>query len=71
MRTTFYNPISLSGLKIKKGNEYLLVALQICGAAGSRTLVQTYPLQAFYMFIQLLVFVKQPEPDQPTVTLDE
>jgi len=41
------------------------------GAAGSRTLVQTHPSQAFYMFIQLLVFEMQQEPDQPTAFLEE
>jgi hypothetical protein len=41
------------------------------GAAGSRTLVQTYPLKAFYMFITALIVGKKKEQHKPITSVDE
>ena len=41
------------------------------GAGEIRTLVQTYPPQAFYMFIRLLIVGKEQGNDKPTFSLDE
>jgi hypothetical protein len=40
-----------------------------CGAAGIRTLVQTYSPKAFYMLIPVLIVGKVQEPDKPILFL--
>ena len=43
------------------------LVLALCGAGGSRTLVQTGKQYAFYMFIPDFIFVRQQDLDhQPT-----
>ena len=43
--------------------------IQVGGAGGSRTLVQTYPPKAFYMLIPALFFGNRQGQDEPTCSL--
>ena len=54
-------------VEIKKGGAYQ----PFCGAAGSRTLVQTYSSKAFYMLISLLFVGDVPEMNKPIHHLAE
>ena len=57
-------------MNIKKEETFEKVS-SLSGAERSRTAVQTYLPQAFYMLIPELVVGRQPEPDKPITSLAE